>query len=175
MTVVQPDGVPSLGATKITATLAVATLTAPSLASEVGAATAVEISGYLFADGWNPGGSQGKGQARRRLAATTTKETLNPAQWTSPTLQYAHDPNAGDADPGNEARELLKEGVEVFIIERNGQDADEAFAVGDQVTVHHLRMGRPFPQRPTDENGEFFIMQETEYVNDGPVEGAIAA
>ena len=175
MTVVYPDGVPSLGATKLTALAGVAILTAPDLSTEIAAVTTVEVTGYLFADGYNPGGTQGKGTRRRRLGATTTREALNAAQHNSPTIQYTHDPNEIDSATGNEAREAFVEGSEWFFLERRGPDSDDVFAVGDRVRVHHLRMGAQFEMDSTDENGEFYVMQETEYVNQGPVIGVVAA
>lgn len=177
MTVVFPEGTPILGNTKVLATPAVASMAAPSLATEIGAATAVDLSCYLLPDGWNPTGTQGKGTRPRRLCSKTTQERLNTVAWAGPTLRYIHDPQGADADAGNEARELLVEDATLYFIERMGLDAqDDPFTATERVRTHHLRLGAQIPSGDrTDENGDFFIMQETEYVNEGPVDGVVAA
>lgn len=176
MTVVYPEGTPTLGTTKLKAGVVVpVSLAAPSLATNVNAASSVEITGHLFAAGWNPTGSQGKGQKAPRMGATFQRDSLSRAQWTAPTLQYVYDPTAADSAEGNEAKELLVAGTEVVIYERRGLDADTAFAASQRVRVHHLRVGEQIPMGDhADENGEFFIQQETEYLSD-PVDGVIAA
>lgn len=176
MTVVYPEGTPTLGTTRLKAGVVIPTsLSAPSLATNINAVSSVDITGHLFVAGWNPTGSQGKGQRAPRLGSTSNRDSLNRAQWTAPTLQYVYDPTADDSAPGNEAKELLAEGTEVVIYERRGLDSDTAFAAAQRIRVHHLRVGAQFPMGDAaDENGEFFMQQETEYVSD-PVDAVIAA
>ena len=175
MTTVFPEGTPTLGNTKLKAVAAIATPTAPSLATEVNGASSVDISCFVYPAGWNPTGSQGKGTRPLRLCQKSQRDSLNRVSWTAPSLQYVYDPQAADSAPGNEAKEMLVEGAEVFIVERRGIDSDDAFAASQMVRVHHLRLGAQIPSGDlTDENGEFFIMQETEYVTD-PVDGVLAA
>lgn len=174
-TLVLPEGTPTLGNTKLVAAVTLATMTAPSLAGEVNDDTTVELSCFVYPAGWNPSGTQGKGTKPPRLCTKTQRDSLNRVSWTAPALQYVYDPQAADSAPGNEAKELLEPGTEVFVIERRGLDAEVDFAVGQHVRVHHLRVGAQIPSGDlTDENGEFFLMQETEYVTD-PVDGVIAA
>lgn len=175
MTTVYPEGTPTLGNTKIKAAVAVADPTAPSLATEINAVTSVDISCFVYPAGWNPSGTQGKGTKPLRLCTKSQRDSLNRISWTAPTLQYVYDPQADDSAAGNEAKELLVEGAEVFIVERRGIDSDTAFAADQRIRTHHLRLGAQIPSGDlTDENGEFFILQETEYVSD-PVDGVIAA
>lgn len=175
MTTVYPEGTPTLGNTKLAALVAVAAPAAPKLATEINAATSVEISCFVYPAGWNPTGTQGKGTKPLRLCTKTQRDSLNRIAWTAPTLQYVYDPQAADSAVGNEAKELLVEGAIVYIVERRGIDSDDPFATTQQVRTHHLRLGAQIPSGDlTDENGEFFITQETEYVTD-PVDGVIAA
>lgn len=174
-TTVYPEGTPTLGNTKIKAAVAVEDLTAPKLATEINAATSVDISCFVYPAGWNPTGAQGKGTKPLRLCTKSQRDSLNRVSWTAPTLQYVYDPQGADAAPGNEAKELLVEGAEVVIIERRGIDSDDPFVVAERVRSHHLRLGAQIPSGDlTDENGEFFMTQETEYISD-PVDGVIAA
>jgi hypothetical protein len=111
------------------------------------------------------------------LCSKNAQETLNRTTYSLGDLQYVYDPQAADSAVGNEAKELLAEGTEVYLIERIGLDAqDTAFAVGQQVVTHHVVLGPQIKSGDrTDENGEFFIMQSVAYVNDGPVDGVVAA
>lgn len=175
MTTVYPEGTPTLGNTKLKAAVAVADMKAPKLATEINAATSVEISCFVYPAGWNPTGAQGKGTKPLRLCTKSQRDSLNRISWTAPTLQYVYDPQAADAAPGNEAKQMLVEGAEVYIVERRGIDSDAVFATGQHTRTHHLRLGAQIPSGDlTDENGEFFITQETEYISD-PTDGVIAA
>ena len=174
-TLVMPEGTPTLGNTKIVACVSLANPAAPDLSGEIGAGTSVELSCFVYPAGWNPTGTQGKGTKPPRLCTKSQRDALQRVSWTAPSLQYVYDPQAADNATGNEAKELLAEGTVVYVVERRGVDADTEFAVADRVRVHHLRVGAQIPSGDlTDENGEFFIMQETEYVTD-PVDGVVAA
>jgi hypothetical protein len=174
-TLVMPEGTPTLGNTKIVACVSLANPLAPDLSGEIGAGTSVELSCFVYPAGWNPSGTQGKGTKPPRLCTKSQRDALQRVSWTAPSLQYVYDPTAADNAAGNEAKELLVEGAVVYVVERRGVDADTAFAASDRVRVHHLRVGAQIPSGDlTDENGEFFIMQETEYVSD-PVDGVVAA
>lgn len=176
MTTVYPEGTPTLGNTKVAVAVAVASLTAPKLATEVNAATSVDISCYLLSDGWAPTGEQAVNTKKRRLCSKKDAEQLGPTTFRVSALRYIHDPQGADADPGNEARELLKEGTKLYFIERQGLDAqDEPFAALDRVRTHYLQLGEPVESIDTDDNGEFYITQSVVYVNDGPVVGILAA
>lgn len=174
MTVVYPEGTPTLGNTSITAVLAVADEDSPKLATEINAATSVNISCYLYDDGWTPGGTQTKQTKKRRLCSKRDVEQLFTATYTIGALRYTHDPQAADAGAGNEARELMQAGTKLYLIERQGLDArEDALAVGQHTLSHYVELGEQFWSTDTDDNGEYFIMQEVAYVNDGPVRGVI--
>jgi hypothetical protein len=172
-----PEGTPTLGNTKVTAVVSVANLDAPDLSSEIGAITSVDLSCYLFPAGWNPTGTTAKGSKPDRLCTKTKQEQLNRTTYTLPALQYTYDPQGDDSDPGNEAKELLVEGSKIFLVERRGLDATEtAWAATQKSRVHYVQLGPQIPMGdPTDENAEYYLMQELVYVNEGPVDGAVSA
>lgn len=173
MTMVMPEGTPTLGNTKLKAVVAVAAMAAPKLATEINAVSSVDVSCFIYPAGWNPTGSQGKGTKPRRVCETSQRDSLNSVQWTAPSLQYVYDPQEDGSDPANAAKTLLVEGSVIYIVERRGLNADTAFAVVDQTRTHYLRLGAQIPSGDiTDENGEFFIMQEAEYVLN-PVDGIV--
>lgn len=172
MTAVYPEGTPTLGNTRVTAVVAIADMTAPKVATELNAATSVDLSCYLYAEGWSPSGTQAKQTKKRRLCTRRDVESLHTVTYTIGALRYTHDPQAPDSATGNEARELLQQGMKVYLSERQGKDAvDEPNVVGDRFRSHYLELGEQFESADTDENGEYYIMQEVAYVNDGPVVG----
>lgn len=177
MTVVYPEGTPTLGNTKVAAVVAVADLEAPKLATEINAASSVDISCYLYPAGWAPGATTARGQRMPRLCSKKAQERLNRTTYTIGDLQYVYDPQGADSDPGNEAKELLVEGTKLYLVERIGLDAeDDPFTATEQVVTHYVELGPQIKSGDrTDENGEFFITQSVVYVNDGPVDGVVAA
>lgn len=178
MSITIPEGTPTLANTKIKAVLSVADMTAPKKATEIDAATSLDFTCYLFADGWTPTASTAKGQARRRLCSPRSAERLNTTTYSIGALQYSHDPKAADAAPNNEARVLLVEGTKIYLVEGQGIDGQTGdFTVDDRVRTHYVELGPQIDSGDqTDENGEFFIMQELVYVTaDGPVVGTVAA
>lgn len=176
MTVIYPEGTPTLGNTKVQAVVTIADATAPKLATEINAATSVEISCALLAGGWTPDATTAKGERARRLCSKKGREVLNITTYTIGALQYVHNPQADDTAAGNETRELLVEGTKIHLLERQGLDAeDDAWAVGQHTIDHYVVLGPQIRSGDrTDENGEFFITQELVYVKDGPVNGVIA-
>lgn len=177
MTVVYPEGTPTLGNTKVTVAVAVANLAAPKLATEILAATSVDISCYLYPAGWAPTATTNKGTKPARLCSTNQLEQFNRTSFGFSALQYVHNPQAADVAVGNEARKLLVEGAKLYFIERQGLDADTvAWAVGAMSITHYLTLGPQIRSGDrTDENGEFYITQEAVYNNAGPVNGVVAA
>lgn len=175
MTVVYPEGTPTLGNIKVKAVASVAAIAAPKLATEINAATSVDLSCYFYADGWSSTATTAKQTKKRRLCSKRDTEQLHTTTYSIAALKYVHDPQGADADTGNEARELLQEGAKLYFVERHGLDAqDIAFAVADRVRTHHLELGPQIEMPDPDENGEFYVMQEVAYVNDGPVTGIVA-
>lgn len=175
MPLVEPvvNSAPSLGTTRIAAVVSIASLTAPGLATEVHAATSVNLSCALMAEGWTPETTQSKTTRKRRLCSTSDVEQLGPATNSVGTLLYS----VGDPQsPVTSVDSLLVEGALLYFVERLGPDSDTAFAAGDKVIVHYLRLGKPRVMRDAGaDNGEFHKAVEVVYVNDGPVNGTIAA
>lgn len=178
MSITIPEGTPTLANTKIVAVLSVADTAAPKKATEIDAVTSLDFTCYLFADGWTPTASTAKGQSRRRLCSPRSAERLNTTTFSIGALQYSHNPKTADGSVGNEARELLTEGTKIYLVEGQGIDGQTGeFTAGDRVRTHYVELGPQIDSGDqTDENGEFFIMQELVYVTaDGPVVGTVAA
>jgi hypothetical protein len=177
MTLVYPEGTPTLGNTKVAACLTVADLTEPSLATEINAVTSVDGSLHLYPAGWAPTGTPAKGEKPPRLGSKKTLQQFNRTAYDLGDLQYVYDPQGDPSAPSNELMEILVPGTKRVLVERIGLDAEDvAFAVGQKVRCHYVELNDQIPSGDrTDENGEHFITQSVIYVNDGPVDGVIAA
>jgi hypothetical protein len=173
LTTVYPESTPSLGAIKVAAAVAVADLTAPKLATEIEAASSVDLSCALMAEGWTPSTTQGKATRKRRLCSRSDVEQLNPAMNQIGTILYS----VGDPqNPETSIDSLMVQGALIYVIERLGPDNEDPFVVGDKVITHYLRLGVPYVIRDTGgDNGEFHMGVEATYVNGGPVKGVVAA
>lgn len=165
-TVYYPEGVQSQGNVKVKAVLTMANPAAPTVA-EVNASSAVDMSLFLYPGGWGPTVTTNKGTKPPRLASKTTLESFNRSAYGLPDLTYAWNPQAADTDPANAAKAALDQGLQVYLVERLGKDAESVpFAAGDFVRVHVVRLGEQFPvYDPTDENDEFKIQQPAIYVS----------
>lgn len=178
MTLIMPEGVPTLGNTAVIAAVAVADMTAPKLATELNAATSVNLSDFLEASGWNPQATSNKGTRPPRLGSKTQRDTFNRTTYSLGTMSYSYDPQALDTDDENKAKALLAEGTTIFLVERLGLDAENtAWAVGQKTRTHKVILGvQSVGGDRTDENGEFVIMQDAIYASlEGPVDGTVAA
>lgn len=178
MTLVMPEGIPTLGNIAVKAVATIATPSAPSLATELNAAGTEDISLHLMPAGWGPTADTPLGTAPPRLGSRSIRQQLNRTTYSLPALQYVYDPQGDVGDPGNEAFDLLVEGTKIHLVERRGLDAEtDAWAVGQKTRDHYIELGPQVPMGdPTDENAEFYIMQVVHYVNgDGPTDGTIAA
>ena len=175
ISVTYPEGTPTLGTTSVWAIATIADEDSPKLATEIGAASTVNISCYLYPAGWAPTATTAKGTKPLRLCSKKAIEQFNRTTYSLADLQYVHDPQGADAAAGNEARELLIEGTELYLLERQGLDAEtDAGTVGEHTISHHVRLGpQIWSGDRTDENGEYFITQPVVYVGDGPVRGII--
>jgi hypothetical protein len=177
MTLVVPDGVPTLGAIKVKGVLTIANSAAPSLATEINAASSKDISVLLYPAGWSPTGETAIGTAPARLGSKTQKQQFNRTTYSIGSLQYVHDPQGLSSAAVNAAKTLLTNGLSIHLVERRGPDATSVvFAVGDKVRDHYVVLGAQIEMGDAaDENGEFWIQQAVHYISaDGPVSGTIA-
>lgn len=165
MTVVYPEGTGVQGNIAIKIVMDIANLAAPKLATELNAASSLDISCYLYANGWNPSITTSRVTAPRRLCTRQQLQQFGADTYELADLVYSYDPQEDDADPANEALATLAKGLEVYAVERLGLDArDTAWAVGQYVDIHPIRLGEQGRAGdPTDETSEFQIVQSVIY------------
>lgn len=139
------------------------------LVSEVTGGTALDISYYLKAGQFQPGGEQAKGDDRR-YGSKQTYEELGRDKPSIADIQYIVDPQAADADPENEAYETLVDGATGYLVVRYGLDVDTAFAAAQKVWAYPVKFGaqRITPLGDDDEFAKFTVTQAVAVV--GPVQ-----
>lgn len=176
MTIIYPQATPALGATATVVALTLANDGQVSLATDLTSANSLNISCFLYGN-FTATSETPKGQAPRRQCDTSQREQFGPTTFTGPTLQYAYDPQSDGTVDENKAKAMLTEGLDVWVIERNGKPAKlEDLAATDVVNLHHLRLGKQNRTRTGDDDqAEFSITQETVYVEDPIYDVVIAA
>jgi hypothetical protein len=153
MTVIFPEAVKAQGNTSVKVVTTIASPSAPSLATEIGAVSSVDVSCFLFGD-FSAMATTAKGEAPRRLCTTETLQEFGNTSYEISDIQYVYSPQDDDTDNANKAKAALTEGAEVWLVERLGLNARTGtYAAGQFVNLHHVRLG---PQNRTKTgDGEF--------------------
>lgn len=163
MTVVFPTGVTAEGNVKAKVVPAIANRSAPSLATEINSAAAVDVSGFLMAGAFSPGAEQGRG-TNRRLGSKQTFQTLGRENPSIEDIRYVYYPQSAPADPNNKAYETLISGFAALLVVRYGLDATtSAFAASQKVDIYPVAFG---VQRkdPPPEDDEFALLTVTQAI-----------
>lgn len=162
MTVVFPDAVLQEGNTSVVVVQTMAAPGVPSLATDIGAASSVNVSCYLY-QGGVPTKAQSVGDRPRRICSKKTLQAFGNKSYTVTDLEYVYDPQGASSTTGNKARTALAEGSTVFLIVRRGLDSQtSAFVAAQKVDVWKVQLG---PQNKTATgDGEFDEMTITQSV-----------
>lgn len=160
MSILYPEATPVQGNTKIQVVASIATLTAPSLASEINATGSLDIS--CFVRDWNPELNSNQGNAPARLCTTVQLPVEGNTQFNPIEIRYVYDPQAATTTNDNKARALLAKGTEFYFVIRKGLDAQAtAWAASQYVEVWEVRCGRQnYVRSGQDEFSEYEIVQQ---------------
>jgi hypothetical protein len=161
MTVIMPEGVPVLGNTAVKWVAALADPDSPTVTEINAAAPAtLDLSCYLFAEGWGPTQDVSKGAAPRRLCQRVQFERFSATTLQLEDLRYIINPQGAAGSDGKKAYEALTEGANGYFVERLGLDArTDDWDTGDFVNVIPVTLGPRMIVGDTDENGDFSVMQ----------------
>lgn len=159
MTVIYPEATSVQGNTKIVAVATIADTSAPSLATEIGAAGSVDIS--CFIRDWNPELQSNQGNAPSRLCTTVQLPVEGNTQFSPIEIRYVYDPQAATSTDDNKARLLLAQGAEFYFVVRKGLDAQATdWAASQYAEVWKVRCGRQnYVRSGEDEFSEYEISQ----------------
>lgn len=148
------------------AVLSIAAIGAPKVATEIEAATSLDLT-CAIAD-WYPQFEQGTTIGRRRACDAAGRQKLNPLEVTLPPLEYIIRPSLADTDAANKAIDTLTPGLELYILQRPDVDKDVAFAAAQLGNVFYVRMGEFRPGRSDSSNDptvEYLGMQSLELLD----------
>jgi hypothetical protein len=176
VTATYPTGVGVQGNFAVTAVLAITDTSAPKLATEINATSSVDVSCFLYANGFNLTVNSNKGSAPRRLCTRQQLEQFGATTYSMADLIYAFDPQADDTDPDNKAKATLTQGLDLFLVVRMGLDArTTAWAATQRVRVLPVRLGEQNQVGDTtDEFAEFQIVQPA-ILTGPPINDAVIA
>lgn len=107
--------------------------TAPKLATELNAATAINLE-CLLTEIFAPNASAEVGEVRR-MCSKQVQQRGGTVTLTIEDLIYAYDPQGLATLPINKAYAALVQGAKGFLVVRWGKHVDTAWAVGDKVDV----------------------------------------
>ena len=159
-TPVYPPGVQVRGSVKLIAVPTIADPNAPKLATEVNAASALDISCMVGAAGWKPSLNQSKGNAPRRACSKAERQVLGFAMYELQDLLYSTNPQSATGGDGVKAQEKLVPGTTINIVERLGVDISTDLAVGQWVNIWPVTLGEQVEDYDlADEFGEYLVRQ----------------
>lgn len=175
MTVLYPEATPAQGNTSVVVVQTIADKNAPKLATEINAASSVNISCYLYGQ-LEATSNQNKGTAPNRMCDTVTLEILGNTTYSLAGLEYLFDPQGDAADDPNKAKTTLAPGAEVWLVVRKGLSArNTAYAASQKVDLHHVRLGVQNDVTVGDgEFAEYAKRQEVVYI-EPPIYGVTVA
>jgi hypothetical protein len=166
VSIIFPEGITARGKIKLKAVLTMANTATPALATEINAASSLDVSCFVYGDGWAPNLEQNKVEAPLRLCTKRTVDKFGNVKFTLQDLHYVVDPQGAPASNNVKAYETLTPGLKLYFVERQGLDAELTnYAVGQFVNVHPIELG---PERlitgdPSDEANEFMVIHPMAY------------
>lgn len=144
-----PPGFVADASLRVWIVMSLANPAAPSLATEINAASTIDATCYLT-NGFSPDASVAT-ISDDRLCLKQLLEDKGVSTWSIEELNYIYDVQNA-ASVSNKLYAGLPENASVFIVARYGLDVDTAAAAGQKVDVFPVKMGPPVklpPERNT--------------------------
>jgi len=174
MTIIYPEATPVQGNVGVKAILTVATPAAASLATEVNAATSLDLSCFLR--DWMAEPNPNSGTAPPRLCAPDEFPIEGRTQYPAIEGRYVYNPQEADSTNNNKAKALLLKGTVLQIMVRLGLDADQTtYAAAQRYELWKVRCGSQIRTRSGDDEFAEFEIRQNFYPILAPVYGVIAA
>lgn len=157
---IRPNGVQTFGKEKWVFVPTIADPLNPT-ATEVTAGTVLDVTGYLYAEGFEGFTAEpSRVSAPRRVLDTIQYQTLGLTSFSMGDLTYAYGPQSAAASDPKKAMEKLVEGATGYMVRRFGLDADTDLAAGQFVDIVPVELGPQVPiKTASDETGEAAIKQ----------------
>lgn len=140
---IRPAGAKTFGKEKWVFVPTLANPAAPATATELTAASALDVSCYFYSSSGKPDVSQDRVTPPPRICDTQQYEAMGLGKWQGGDLHYAVDPQAAAGSDGKKALEKFPEGTTGYLVQRLGVDVDTDFAAGQFVSVYPVELGTP--------------------------------
>jgi len=163
---------PADGMTLVKIVTAIADTSAPKVATEINAASSVDISCYLTAGGWKPSLSE-QVITDERLCTTQTYEQKGRSQ-RGLDVEYIDNTNTANAATYNKAKDTLVPGTPMFIVVRTGLPYETAAAAAQKFSVYPITPGE-YNELPPEANSVFKIAQKLFVTGKVKISAAAAA
>lgn len=160
---------PADGNVRVQIVTAIADTNAPKVATEISAASSVDISCYLTANGIKSGLSEDAIKDERQCSRQVYEQKGRNTR----SLELTYIDNTGSSNEAlyNKAKDTLIPGSPMFLVVRRGMAYESAWAAGQKVSVWPITPGEYDPQ-PPEANSVLKIVQKM-FVT-GPVKIAVA-
>jgi len=146
----RPASTKAFGTEKFSFVATIATITAPSLATEINAAGSLDVSCYLFDSSDRPTQNTNRITRERRVCDTVQFEQIGITTMQGGNLMYALDPQAAAGATGKKAWEKFVAGATGFLVRRAGIDVNTDYAAGQFVDVIPIEVGPHFDVKVGD-------------------------
>lgn len=174
MPIYEPAAVKVQGQTRVWFVTSLASETAPSITSEINAASSVEATMAMYGS-FNPQVNVNTGNAPARLGTTEQLPVEGNAQLQPIQVGYPYDPSQDEVAEDNKLKALLAQGTELYAVVRKGVPKDIDPAAGDVVEVYKLVCGyQNLGQTGEDEFAEYNVQQNL-FQQASRIEGTLAA
>lgn len=162
------------GNDKIVFMTAVADPAAPKVATEIGAASSLEVTLAAYGT-WNAPVTVNTGNSPRRIGTTVQLPQEGNAQRQVIPFPYPVDPSKAKSDAVNKVWAFLTEGTDFYAFVRRASNHEDDFVAADVGLTYHLRAGfQPEPsQTGDDEFAEYQVLQNLMPLGE-PVEAVLA-
>lgn len=145
-----PTGIPSVGYWTARLVTTIANTAAPSLGTEINAASSVAAE-CLFGKSWGGPSASYEKVKNERFCTIQSYERLGKLTYSIDDFVFAADPQSGAGSTAlNKVWDLVKDGWTGYLVLRIGMSVDTAAAAADKVWVFPIEVGVAVPQVGAD-------------------------
>lgn len=144
----------------------IAVTSSPAAATEVNAATSLDVSKMFFASSARPSASTNLVSQNRRIGDASLAQFVGETQWTLGEIRYSFSPQAAALSDGKKAFEKFPAGTTGYLVHAQDIPVDDDLAAGDFVNVYQVEFGVQVPVPEGDAEGSEAAIVQTVAITD---------
>lgn len=168
MTIELPETVSSLGMTSVVLVQDIADLESPKLATEINAATSVNVSCFLYGSAVGTV-TTAKVEAPRKLCTRSQFQQRGLTNVEVGDLSYSHHPQRPLTDDANKAKAALVDGSAWYMVVRSGKPGETVLEAGDYVDIWRVELLTQNRGTTGDGDGDEFAIVQSVIAKADPV------